>query len=133
MFCSIIRTHQGFSVLKVWWFCFFIFIVKTIEMHYIMALFCVVLCWTFVVWFVHVVLCCQRNSLPTHKHAQIYSPPFLWHFCSWWLMSGDDHVAYCCSIELTVQNSKFCGGDGERCVVDCWQWQQRWILISILM
>lgn len=39
MFCSIIRTHQGFSVLKVLWFCFFIFIVKTIEMHYIMALF----------------------------------------------------------------------------------------------
>lgn len=80
-----------------------------------------------------VVLCCQMNYLPTHKHAQIYSPPFLWHFCYWWLMSaGDDYVAYCCSIELTVQNPKFCGGDGERCVVDCWQWQQRLILISIL-
>lgn len=43
-----------------------------------------------------VVLCCQTNNLPTHTHAQIYSPPFLWHFCNWWLMSGDDYVAYCC-------------------------------------
>lgn len=61
------------------------------------------------------VLCCQMNNLPTHTqtHKSIL-PPFIWHFNNWWLMSGDDYVAYCPSLELTVQNPKFCGGDGEK-------------------
>ncbi len=93
----------------------------------IMALFCVVLCWTFVVWFVRCGFVLPNEQFAnTHTRTNLFSP-FIWHFNNWWLLSGDDYVAYCPLLELTVQNPKFCGGDGEK--MRCRQW--RGILISV--
>ncbi len=95
----------------------------------IMALFCVVLCWTFVVWFLRCGFVLPNEQFAnTHTHKSIL-PPFIWHFNNWWLMSGmvTGHTVLRLSLLYRTQSSV--EEMEKRCVVDCRQ--QRGILISI--